>query len=235
MKKIPGNWRSFGFLIALCTNYSVVKADVLHINAGLSTGHFIDGYTVTDQKPIVFVGGDWSFNNGTFSGADCYQSSSDRGESLSRGCHAYLGYFTKINDDQALTLELRHKRYLIRSGFFWTDTEATINWHINRRLTFAVTANDNWLDRGHATLSFKGDYVKPLNNEWSSYVSAGLLQFEGTSNIGGAEHFEFGLKYQKQRWGAEVSAIFSDHELGDLLGFDASQNQLRFTVSYRLY
>jgi len=229
---------SISLLLALgAGNYSVANADVLHIDAGLSTGRFVDGFIVTDEKPIAFLSADWSFNNGLFTGANCYQSSSERGrgESLSRGCHAYLGYFTQINDTQALTFELRHKRYLVDTGLFWTDNEATINWHINRNLTFSATGNDNWLDRGHATLGLRGDYVKPLNNEWSAYLSAGVMQFEETSEIGTTEHFEFGVKYQRQRWGAELSAIFSDHELGDLIMLDTSQNQLKLTVSYRLY
>jgi len=61
------------------------------------------------------------------------------------------------------------------------------------------------------------------------------MKFESAADIGYTEHYEFGVKYQKDKWSAGLSAIFADSALGDLLWFESSQNQLRLTVSYRLY
>jgi len=238
MVKVIGQRVRIGVLLALSTCFpAVVWADVLHINGGLSTGHFIDGINVTDEEPLVFLNADWSFDNGVFTGADCYQGTSERGQSLSRGCHAYIGYFTQINDAQALTFELRHKRYLVLTDKLWTDFELSVNWHTSKNFTLSAVVNDNWLDQGHVTISVRGDYAYPINDRWSSYISAGLLRFEGSTDLGSAEHLEFGVKYQRGRWGADLSAVFADEGLEELLWFDSdvNENQLRLTISYQLY
>ena len=210
-------------------------ADLLRVNAGVSSSRFIDAINVTSDEPIAFIDADWSFDNGAFLGGDCYQSPSERGESLKRGCNAYLGFFTEINDTQALSIELRHKRYLVNTGFFWTDNELTLNWHVNKRFTLSTTINDNWLDHGNATISVQGDYFKPLNNRLGAYVSLGAMRFESSANLGTIEHFEAGLKYQKDRWGVDLSAIVVDEAIIDFIGFDTSQNQLKLTLRYQLY
>jgi len=113
MKKSLKCWLHITLVVFLSAAYSqVVLADVFQVNGGLSSGHFIDGFNVTDEQPIAFLGADWSLDNGAFAGTECYQSTSEEGESLSRGCHFFAGYFAKINDTQALTFELRRKEYL---------------------------------------------------------------------------------------------------------------------------
>jgi len=211
------------------------NADVLQVNGGLSTGYFISASNVTNKQPIVFLNADWSFDNGAFTGAGCYQSTADEGESLSRGCNAYVGYFSKINDTQAISVSAQYKRYLVQDSLFWSDLEAQIKWHINKNLNLALTLNDNWLDRGFATTTFEIDYSKRVAKDTTSYLSAGLMQFESSADIGLTEHVEFGLRYQKKRWSAELSALISDSDVNDLLWFDSSQSQVRLTFRYRLY
>jgi len=236
MNKSLKHWLNTTAVVFLGSAYShAALADVFQANAGLSTGHFIDGYNVTDEKPIVFLGGDWSFDNGAFTGAECYQSSSDEGESLSRGCHFFAGFFAKINETQALTFELRRKEYLVQGDMFWRYFEGAIDWHFNKNVNFSLTATNNWVDQGFATVSVGADYSKPLTDNFTAYALVDVMKFESAADIGYTEHYELGVKYQKERWSAGLSAIFADTELRDLLGFDASQNQVRLTVSYRLY
>jgi len=184
-------------------------ADVLQINGGVSTGYFISGSNVTDKQPIAFLNADWSFDNGAFSGAECYQSTSDEGESLSRGCNAYLGYFTKINDKQAISVSAHYKRYLVRDSLFWSDLEAKVNWHVNKRLNLGLILNDNWLDFGYRTATLEGDYSRPITKNITAYISGGLMQFESAAGIGLTQHAEIGVKYQRKRWSAELSALSS--------------------------
>ena len=225
-----------GALAALSSLFNqAANADVLQVNGGLSTGYFISGSNVTDKEPILFLNADWSFDNGAFTGAECYQSTADEGESLSRGCNAYLGYFSKINKSQAISVSARYKRYLVEDSLFWSDLEAQISWHINKRVNLALTLNDNWLDQGFSTATLEGDYSRPITKNLTSYFSVGLMQFESSANIGLTEHFEVGVKYQKNRWSAELSALVSDSDVNNLLWFDASQNQVRLTFRYRLY
>jgi len=213
----------------------VTHADVLQINGGLSTGYFISSSNVTNKQPIAFLSADWSFDNGAFTGAECYESTSNEGESLSHGCNAYLGYFSKINNSQAISISANYNRYLVQGNHFWSDLEAKINWHINKNANLGLTLNDNWLDRGFKTATLEGDYSRPITRNISSYVSVGLMQFESSANIGLTEHFEVGMRYRKNRWSAELSALVSDSDVNNLLWFDASQNQIRLTLRYRLY
>lgn len=225
-----------GPLIALSSVFSqTTHADVLQVNGGLSTGYFISGSNVTDKQPVAVLNVDWSFDNGAFSGAECYQSTSDEEESLSRGCNAYLGYFSKINDTQAISLSAHYKQYRTEGEFFWSDLEAEIGWHVNKNFNLSLTLNENWLDLGSATATFSGDYSKPLTKNLTSYLSVDLMQFESSSPMGLTENFEFGLRYQKKRWSAELSALVSDSDINRALWFNASQNQLRLTFRYRLY
>ena len=130
------------------------RAEVFQVEAGLSTGHFIDGFNATDGHPIVFLGADVSFDNGAFSGAQCYESSSGEGGALPRGCHFYAGYFTPISDTQALTFELRHKNYLVESDVFWQYFEASVDWNVNENINLGVTVTDDWLDRERSCLLY---------------------------------------------------------------------------------
>jgi len=223
-------------LIVVCVlPCQLTYADLLRVNVGLSSGRFLDAINVTDDKPIAFIDADWSFDNGAFFGGDCYQGSSERGASLKRGCNAYLGYFSEISDTQAVSFELRHKRYLVNTGFFWTDNEVSLNWHVNKNVTLSTTLNDNWLDHGNATISIKGDYFKPLNERLAAYVSVGVMKFESSANVSTIEHLEAGLKYQKKRWGVDLSAVFVDEAIVDFIDFDTSQNQLKLTFRYQIY
>ena len=237
MVKFIGYWFSIVlFLMLYLLPNKLVSADVLRINGGISSDGFVDNFNVTNGEPLVFIDADWSFDNGAFLGGDCYQSSAERGrgEALERGCHAYIGYFTPINETQAVSFELRHNRYLVNTGSFWTDYELAGSWHINKGLTFSATFNDNWLDSGHATFSVQGDYSRPLTDKFTSYVSVSLMQFEAAA-IGITEHIQFGVNYQQDRWSVDLSAIFSDAALGNALGFDVNQNQLLLTFTYQLY
>lgn len=211
------------------------RAEVFQVEAGLSTGHFIDGFNATDGHPIVFLGADVSFDNGAFSGAQCYESSSGEGGALPRGCHFYAGYFTPISDTQALTFELRHKNYLVESDVFWQYFEASVDWNVNENINLGVTVTDDWLDRERSVYTLRGDYIKPLNKLFSAYGSVSVMKFSGSSAVNVAEHFEVGLKYQKDRWSSQLSFLSADTSLINLVGFDVSKNQLRLTVSYRLY
>ena len=213
----------------------VAKADVFQVTGGISSGNFVDGVNVTDSQPVLFLGADWSFDNGAFTGAECYESNSERGESLSRGCHLFAGYFSQINENQAITVELRRKEYLIRTGTFWRYFEGSVDWHVNKRVTLSLGATDNWLDQGYSTVSFGADYSQPLTSGITAYGLVDVMKFESTANIGYTEHYELGVKYQKERWNVGLSAIFSDPLLREQLGFSVSEEQLRLTFSYRLY
>ena len=210
-------------------------AEVIQIEAGLSTGHFIDGFNATDEHPIVSLGADISFENGAFGGAQCYESSSGEGGALPRGCHFYAGYFTPINDTQALSFELRHKNYLVESDVFWQYFEASVDWSINQQFNLGFTVTDDWLDRETTAYSVRLDYTKPLSKLLNAYVSASVMKFSGVDVVNFAEHFEVGLRYQKNRWAAGLSFISSDNDVLRLPDFDVSRNQLKLEVSYRLY
>jgi len=206
MNKQVKHLRLASSLFALSSLFNqVANADVLQVNGGLSTGYFISGSNVTDKQPLIFLNADWSFDNGAFTGAECYQSSSDEGESLSRGCNAYLGYFSKINELQAISISAHYKRYLVQDSLFWSDLEAKINWHVNKNVNLALTLNDNWLDQGFRTATLQAGYSRPITKNITSYVSAGLMQFESSANIGLTDHFEVGVKYQKKRWNSHIN------------------------------
>ena len=225
---------SIFFIINLIT-YESVRAQVIQVEGGLSTGHFIDGFNATDGHPIVFLGADASFNNGAFGGAECYESSSGEGGALPRGCHFYAGFFQPLNDDQAVSFELRHKNYLVQSDFFWQYFEASVDWSVNKRLNLGVTVTDDWLDSGTTAYTVRGDYAKPLNEFLTAYASASVMKFSGADTVDFAEHFEVGLKYQKNRWTSELSFLSADTGLINWIDLDVNKNQLRLTLSYRFY
>ena len=222
-------------MVIAMTHTHLAYADVFQVNAGLSTGHFIEGINVTDRHPIAFLGADWSFDNGAFTGGECYQSSSDPDGSLSRGCHFFAGYFSQINENQAITFELRHKEYLISDGNFWRYFEGTVDWHFNKNVTLSARVSDDWLDQGYASVAFGADYSRPLSSTLTAYGLVDVMKFESVADVDYTEHYEFGIKYQKERLSIGLSAIFADPSLSEQIWFDVNENQLRLTVSYRLY
>lgn len=225
----------WAFLLLFFSSIEVVNADVLQINATVSSRQVERGLNLSDGQAVAALGFDWSAQQGQFAGLQCYQSHADDHESLPRGCQAYLGYFMPLKGAQALTFNLAHNDYARTRANRWNYTTAAIDWHVLRNATLSLGAVDDWLGRGSAVLFLDGSARYALTPEWSVNGRIGLMQFESSAALDSSELLELGLQYDRQRWSANLQASLTDREVQSITPFAAQRAQITLSVSYRLY
>jgi len=223
-------------VVTLSSQTSIAQDGVIQVNGALASGHFVRGLDLTDDQPAIFVGLDWTGNNGVFSGAECYRSNSDRERSLNSGCQFYLGYFKALANGQALAVKINHSEYATSKASEWDFTQIQADWHINQQITFSLSATDDWLGRGFSTVAVDAAIRKPLNDRISAHLKVGVMKIESRAPIDFIELAEFGVQYQQQRWLFEVAASFSDREdLRRMTRLEVDSPEINAAVRYRFY
>lgn len=234
------NYMKFGFLsplVGLVSLYCITaKADVLQVNTAITNGHFVRGQNLTDGQPTVSLSADWSMDNGLFTGAECYKSNSARDRSLSTGCEYYLGYFKAFNNGQAITTTIKHNDYSTFKKDSWDYTQASVDWHLNRNATINLTATDDWLGRGFATVALDASLNRKITEKFSAQFSAGVMKIESSAPVDHIELAELSMQYEHERWLARLSTTFTDtDDLQRMTQLDVSQPEISFSIKYRLY
>ena len=222
-------------LIPFLASVEPARADVIQVNASLATGHFVRGVDLTNDRPAVFLGVDWSLDNGVFSGAECYRSDLDDQPGLKRGCQFYLGYFLPLNKQQAISLSLRHSDYVSSPFAEWDYTELAVDWHPNRNTTLSVSATDDWLGRGHSMVALNGSIQRAISQRINASLGAGVMQFESSADIDAVGFASIGVSYEQSRWSTSLSATAIDRDIRQLTHFALDQPEINLTLSYRLY
>jgi len=225
-----------GLMITITAYANPVLADVVQINAAIANGHFVRGQNLTNDQAAIFLGVDWSSDEGAFAGAECYTSNANRPGALPHGCQYYLGYFRPLKNDQALSLSVTHNDYVRTRSPQWDFTQASLDWHLNTNATLNLTATDDWLGRGFATASLNGILHRPISKRLSAKLSAGIMKVGSRAPVDNIELVELGLQYQMNRWTAGVSASFTDRDdLRQITQFEVDQPEVNFSLRFRLY
>jgi len=215
---------------------SLSHAATLEVDVGLTSSRYLDGINLTDDQPTAIASADLSFDNGLFSRLDCHAADSDDDRSLRQGCDLSLGYFTILNEKQALSFEVTQHEYSRGMSRGWDFTEFRANWHVNTQSTVSVTFANDWLRRGFNIFSLQGDFNQPITDRLNAnfFVSASSLD---DSNFGVSQlfHAKASLQYSWQRWSAQASIIANDSAHEEVVPFDVDQPALNFTISYKLY
>lgn len=214
---------------------SIANADVFQVNAGIATSHFERGINISEEQAVASLSLDWSSNQGLFAGTECYQSNSKSRHTLPHGCQFYLGYFTTLQNKQALSVSLTHKDYANTIERQWDYTLVTLDWHLNQRIMLSLSATDDWLGRSFAATMLDGKIQYPLNKHVNTYIGLGLMRFESTTPIDQAALFEAGLSFEKNRWRIGLDLISTSRDMTRMTGFDIDQPEVSFNIRYRLY
>ena len=214
---------------------SQLSAATLQASATIESTRLFQGTNLTNDDIAYSLAGDWTFDNGAFTGIDCYTSDIDQSEGLKNGCDYYAGYFTQISSKQAITLLATHHDFARSHGQEWGFTELEASWHINQQATVSATYAKEWFNRSIDTFSIKGDIVQNLSEHFSVNVSASLMALENPAPFDSITFARAGLQYHHRRWTAEAAIIYSDRKLETMLPFDVDQPEVSFSLTYRLY
>lgn len=212
-----------------------MQADALEVTATLASGHFVRGVDATNDQPVVSLRADYSFNSGYFVAAECYRSTNREKASLPQACQLNAGYFKLLEDNQAVEFSIAYNDYREIAASQWDYAELTGSWHLNRNLTFSLSASDDWFGRGFASMAGDVAYRYHINHKLSARMRAGLLVLENRAPENYFEHIELGLHYAKARWGIGVSAMLVDSDIRRMTHFDLDQPELNINISYQLY
>lgn len=221
-------------IIGLFSNISVNAAS-LQANLGVKSSHFLDGVNLTDDSPAVSLDADWSFDNGGYTGVDCYASTVDIDMGLDFGCDYYVGYFRPLNNISAFSAQITHHDYSRGLGSTWDFTDIAANWHINKKTVLTAIYSEDWLDRSFDTFGIKGATQVVLSDKLNFNLSASLTSLQNPSQVDTLVSGKTSLSYSHQRWTTEAGFIFSDTDQQQVLPFDVDEIELFLTISYRLY
>lgn len=213
----------------------LVSAATLQSSVHFESARFVDGSNITADTPAYSLSADLSFDNGVFSGLDCYVSDVNPNQGLKSGCDAYAGYFHALKNRQALSFTAI--RHIYAEGFNreWDYTSLDATWHLNKKSSFSIAYANDWFDRPFDTLALKHKSRFSLSDSLSLNVAASLTAIESGAPADLISFAKVSLEYSRDRWTIEPAINLSDGELSDMFAFDVDQPDLSLTVSYRLY
>ncbi len=222
------------FSVAGAFTSQTIAGGVLELNGSAASGHYTRGIQLSDNGPVVEIGIDWSSNNGSFVGANCFRGSSERLIGFRRGCVLTAGYFGTLNANNALSVEFSRADYPDNGRADWDTNVIALNWHYKDSLFASVSYSDDWYARGTDTAMLDMEYRYSLAEGLTAKASIGYLEpfddrFRAFTNLG------IGLEYQVGRWVSSVSATQVDSSLRDVLPFGFDRPEWQWRLAYQLY
>lgn len=218
----------------LLVNISPLNAATLQANAGIHSSFFYEGINLTDDLAAASFSSELSFDQGTFTGIDCYAAETGR-DILKRGCSYYLGYFQTLNNNQAFSFLATNNDYTQALNQDWDFVEFSANWHINRSTNLSVNYSDDWFNRGYDSFALKGDFSQSLSDNFSASLALSFTSLGEPSQVDNFTFAKASLNYNRQRWSANLSISRPDKELTQIIPFDVDQSEISLTITYRLH
>ncbi len=239
MRHSPTSTITLLSIVCTCV-YSRVSfsAPVIQVSGGAESSRFVDGVNITDRRPAVNLTAEVSFDNGAFSGIDCFKSETlFFRNGIDSGCNLYLGYFAPLNNGQAISATLSRGEYARAPSTArqWDYTTAALSWHANRSLVMTVSASDNWLGRGYSVVNLNAAYEYQLSDRVSAGLEASYLDFEDTAPVSSTQYARMGLRYVKGRWSSDLNLYISDSDFSVITPFEVEQPDFSARISYRFY
>lgn len=222
-------------LVTTCCVSHSARAATVQLLAGLESSEFLDGANLSDDSPTVFLSADWTFDQGSFAGLDCYVSTADISQALDQGCDFYAGYFKPINESNALSLQLTRHQYSRGFDDSWDFSDLALSWHPSKRSSFTATYSNKWLSRPFDTYALKADTQVLMSERIGLNLSASLMAIESGAPVSSLAFAKVSLSYTRARWAAELGVIYTDKDQRRMLPFDIDQAELLLSLSYRLY
>ncbi len=211
------------------------NADVLQVNASVSSGHYLRGIELADDGLALSLSADWSSDNGLFAGAECYVGGAERFASFDDACIGYLGYFHSANKNNAFSTKATRYHYGAGEAIDWDTNEYSVSWHYRDFLLVSATYSDNWLARNTATTAVDISYRKPFNDKLTLVTQAGVLRPNDSATIDTLYTANVTLEYHLDRWAFALKASAIDSSSRDNLPFEIDQPELIWSIRYQLY
>ena len=216
-------------------NGSLTWASSVQVLAGWQTSKFLNGTNLSNGSPAVFVDADWSFDNNSYAGGNCYASSGDRSQSVDAGCDFYVGYFKEINENNAVSIQLTQHEYSRGFNRGWDFADLSLSWHASKTSSLTVSFADDWLDRPYDTVSLDAQKLIPLSSKFVLNVSANYMDFDSGAPVSSLLSAKAALTYSHERWTTELGVIYTDSDQSRIFPFDIDQPDILFSIAYRLY
>ncbi len=203
--------------------------------ASVENSKFLGGANLTDDSLAVSLNADWTFDKGSFAGVDCYVSSVDVARALDKGCDFYAGFFTPLNDGNALSIRTTRHEYSRGLGRKWDFTDLSLSWHPSKTSRFTATYSNKWLRRSFDSFALNATTKLVLSERVSLNLSGGVNAFESGAPVNALINARAALSYTRARWTGEIGVIYTDSKQRRVLPFDIDEPELIFNLRYRLY
>jgi len=222
-------------VLAYCPSSSS-SAQTVNVTASVQTSNYLEGTNLTDNNLGVSLAADWSFDQGVFSGLNCYTSTAETSVNLASGCDLYAGYFKAFGKaDQAFSVAATRHLYVSARGQEWDFTELEANWHLNKTASVSAYYTDDWLRRGYQSYALRGDISREISPRFRANLSLIARFFESAAPIDNLNYAKASIEYSHRRWSFEGSIISADNDLQNILPFDIDDPEIGFSISYQLY
>ncbi|RBP50621.1 hypothetical protein [Arenicella xantha] len=214
---------------------NTARADVIEFTGGLESGRFIDGVNLTSNYPTVALSGEWSANGGGFAALSCFAGENVNRVVIQRGCDAKLGWFTPLNERQAISFAVSRHDYSSSTLKGWEYTTASAKWHLGKRYTLAVKATDSLLGQGASGVTTSLQFSQPLRDNWRLKLEAGLTSLQSSAPVDSLEYGQLGIEYAQSRWTTELKFMLSSSDYKRFVKLNIEQPEVAINVRYRIY
>ena len=219
----------------MLVNCSLGHAANVQLVAGVQSAQFLNSVNLTESTPTAFISADWSFDNGSYTGVNCYLSDADSSQAVANGCDLYLGYFKEINKTNAISIQLTRHQYSRAINTDWDFTDFSLSWHPSKTSILSLTFTENWLDRPYDTFSIQAEKLIPLGSGFGLNLSASFMEFESNAPVSNLTAAKAAFTFNHQRWITELAFIYTDDDQSNILPFDINQPDVLLSIGYRLY
>ena len=174
--------------LALCLVTPAVADETVDLQAFSELVH--RGASLTDGNPGLGFSASWDFPSGWFVGGGAhYAGGEPSGRQLTRGAHAYAGWFTTLGNERALEVSVNRVEFIDVDD--WSYTEIRVDYHVGPELGLTLAwspeyygraetlnASVSWRPRlgetAYAILGGGGGYVGDGVNDTISWGQAGI-------------------------------------------------------------
>ena len=222
-------------IIAIVFSWGLASAATLQLSAGVQSSEFLGGVNLADDTPGVTFNVDWAFDQGGFTGADCYASNVSSDLGLARGCGLYVGYFNAFDDNNALSLQLTRHEYSRAFNRSWDFTEFSTSWHLSKKSSLSASYAEKWLGTPYDSVNLRADTQISLTESLGLNLSANVTELESGAPVDNLISAEITLIYLSGRWTTELGLVYTDRDQQQMFPFDIDEPDALLSVSYRLY
>ncbi len=213
--------------LACCLATPAIADETIDLHAFSDLVH--RGASLTDGNPGLGVSASWDFPSGWFvGGGGHYAGGTPSGRQLTRGVHAYAGWFKTLSNERALELSLNRVEFIDVSN--WSYTEIRADYHARPELGLTLAWSPDYYGRAE-TLN-AGVSWRPRLGTNAYALLAGGVGYVGDSVDDTTSWGQAGLGFNVQRF--DIALSFNAVDRTTERVFLRPRETLALTVSYRL-